>query len=388
MQHLELPTQVIKQLFQKSKALVPNTGQVILSLDYFLFNYDKENNFISVSSSKLDSEINCRYNLESEFTNTNSFSVLVPKEKIVELLSVIDDNTVNIFVDSSQLKIKSKQGNYKVSVISSEDFPKARLENISQAEFNCNYGKLQHILSKVSFASASEKDDLTNVLSNIYFELSKEMLKVTCTDAHILAHGKYNINCSSEQSHTVDNTTFSKVLGLNLSNPDADVSVKFYENYVNVNIIDGNYQYDYIVRLSHNNFVNYEAVIPTNSIESILVRKSIINTLKRVGLFANKHTNCIAVVYNKDNIVIKAEDVELNKEAQEIILSDDSNYVIKNNFPEETVGYNFKNLSDILNKMSTDFVTITQVSKNKATKIVDSDSIGEYVYLVMPIMLN
>jgi len=166
-----------------------------------------------------------------------------------------------------------------------------------------------------------------------------------------------------------------------LGHIDEDVKVE----YNDVNAVFTFESYKLVCRLVEGKYPNYEAVIPKdNPNKLILDRYQLLNSIKRVSIFANQSTNQIRLSISGQELVLSAEDLDYTNEARERL---NCNY----SGDDMEIGFNSKFFIEMLNNVDTKEVELELSTPSRAGLILPVDSEEEkeeIVMLVMPVMLN
>ena len=139
-----------------------------------------------------------------------------------------------------------------------------------------------------------------------------------------------------------------------------------------------------VCRLIDERYPDYENVIPSDNSNNITVDKSeILNSLKRISIYANKTTNQVRLKVSGSEILISAEDLDFSNEANERISCDHDGSDIE-------IGFNAKFLIEILSNILSDKVIFKLSQPNRAGLVLpeDIEDDEDLTMLVMPVMLN
>jgi DNA polymerase-3 subunit beta len=139
-----------------------------------------------------------------------------------------------------------------------------------------------------------------------------------------------------------------------------------------------------ITRLINEQYPNYEAVIPRENEKSLLVEKDqMMSTVKRVSVFSSTTTRQIRLELGQDQLVIRAEDLDMSSEAKETVACDYAGETME-------IGFNARYLVDVLNNVDGDSVRFEFSTPNRAGIVKPEQDAAdeEMLMLVMPVMLN
>jgi len=143
--------------------------------------------------------------------------------------------------------------------------------------------------------------------------------------------------------------------------------------------------YSLVCRLVDSKYPNYEAVIPKDNPNTLIVdRLQLLNKIRRVSFFANQSTNQIRLSISGQELVLSAEDLDFTNEAHERLnCSYDGS--------DLEIGFNSKFILEMLNNLSSEQVIMELSTPGRAgllLPVVEDDSDEEILMLVMPIMLT
>jgi len=139
-----------------------------------------------------------------------------------------------------------------------------------------------------------------------------------------------------------------------------------------------------ICRLIDERYPEYENVIPADNNNLMTIdRMEILNSLKRIAIYANKTTNQVRLKITGSELQISAEDIDFSNEANErLSCVHDGNDI--------EIGFNARFLIEMLSNMDTKEVTMMLSEPNKAGLLVPKDKGDneDILMLVMPVMLS
>ena len=139
-----------------------------------------------------------------------------------------------------------------------------------------------------------------------------------------------------------------------------------------------------ICRLIDERFPDYENVIPANNENFMSInRLEILNSLKRISIYANKTTNQVRLKITGSELHISAEDLDFSNEANERLSCEHDGEDIE-------IGFNAKFLMEMLNNLDSKEITLQLSEPNRAGLIVpkEKNDNEDILMLVMPVMLS
>jgi DNA polymerase-3 subunit beta len=131
-------------------------------------------------------------------------------------------------------------------------------------------------------------------------------------------------------------------------------------------------------------YPDYEAVIPTDNPNKLIVDRSLLlNCLRRVVIFANKTTHQVRLKISGSELNISSEDIDFANEAHERLSCQYEG-------EDMEIGFNAKFLIEMLNNLGGEEVLLEMSSTNRAGLLMPQthDEQEDVLMLVMPVMLN
>ena len=344
-------------------------------LDDFLFELKDDTLFVTASDLETTMTVSIPLTKAEE-----SGSVAIPAKILLDTLKTLTDIPVifNINAESLLVEISAGEGKYKMSGHKSDEFPQTPvLEQTSKLVLPS--GVMVDAINKTLFATGN--DELRPVMSGVYCELSSDHLIFVATDAHkLVRYRRSDAKSEKNMSFILPKKPLNQLRGI-LSGKESDVDLE----YTPTNAMFTFDNFRLICRLIEGKYPNYEAVIPTNNPNVLLIeRTQLLNSIKRVALFANQSTHQIRFHISGKELVLSAEDIDFSNEAKErLTCSYDGE--------DMDIGFNSRFLQEMLNNLETEQIRIEMSAPNRAGLIlpVDNDNKEEDILmLVMPVMLN
>jgi DNA polymerase III subunit beta len=371
MQFLVSSTALLKHLQSISGVLSTNNSLPIL--DNFLFEI-KDGELI-ISASDLETTMKTSLTIEAKQDGL----IAVPAKQILEMLKTFPEQPLNFDVneDNFAIEISSDNGRYNMAGQNADEFPRTiQVQNSNNIRVAGEV--VAKAINKTLFATGN--DDLRPVMSGVFCQFSPEDIIFVATDAHKLVRYR---RTDSESSGSSSFILPKKPLNLLKSNLKGEEEVLIEYNESNAV-----FTFNDIVltcRLVDGKYPNYEAVIPKVNPNVLTVdRISLLNSIKRVSIFANKTTHQVCLGIAGSELKISAEDVDFSNEAKERLTC---SYVGE----DMEIGFNSRFLMEMLNNIETSEVRIEMSEPSRAGIILPSNPDNEneeILMLVMPVMLN
>jgi DNA polymerase-3 subunit beta len=246
------------------------------------------------------------------------------------------------------------------------------------ASFDVEAKTLITAINRTIFAAGN--DDLRPVMSGIYFEFFEDNVRFVATDAHrLVRYARNDVQAGSSAQFIVPKKP------LNLLKNAASQAERVSMSYTESNACFRFDEVTIICRLIEGKYPNYEAVIPKeNPNRMVINRQSFLQAIRRVSIFANKTTHQVRLKLAGSELHVSAEDLDFSNEANERL---SCSYTGE----DMEIGFNSRFLMDMLNNLSSTEISLELSAPNRAGIIRPSEpeEAGEDVLmLVMPVMLN
>ncbi|WP_294818516.1 DNA polymerase III subunit beta [uncultured Flavobacterium sp.] len=352
---------------------VINSSNTLPILDNFLFELDGTE--LKVSASDLETTMSATLEIDSD----SKGSVAVPAKLLLETLKTFPEQPLTFTVeDNNTIEISSNSGKYALAYASGDEFPKAvTLEDPSSTIVPAEV--LSTAVSKTIFAAGN--DDLRPVMSGVFFQFSPQGLTFVATDAHkLVKYARTDVTASQVADFIMPKKPLTILKGI-LATSDAEVKIEYndsnatfsFDNYVlTCRLIDGKYP-------------NYEAVIPKENPNKLLIsRAQFQSSVRRVAIFSNKTTHQIRLKIAGTELNISAEDIDYSNKAEERLTCDYQG-------DDMQIGFNSRFLTEMLTNLQSDEIMLEMSLPNRAGILTPVDGLDEgetVTMLVMPVMLN
>lgn len=367
-------TLLLKQL--QAIGGVINSSNTLPILDNFLFELDKDG--LTISASDLETTMTAKVTVvKAERTG----SVAIPAKILLDTLKTFSDIPITFTIESKTtyaIEISAGEGKYKLTGHNADEFPKTpTLESFSSVEIESEV--LAKAINKSLFATGN--DELRPVMSGVFCQLSPENLTFVATDAHKLVRYRRSDAKSKEVSSFI---LPKKPLNLLKNLLLYDESIVKIE-YNNTNAFFAFSNFNLICRLIDGKYPNYDAVIPTNNPNKLIIERiPFLNSIKRVSIFSNQSTHQVRFKISGKELTLSAEDLDFANEAKERLSCQYEGEDIE-------IGFNSKFILEMLNNIDSDEVCLEMSAPNRAGLLLpvnNENKDEDLLMLVMPVMLN
>ncbi len=352
---------------------VITTNPVVPILENFLF--EIEDGKLIITASDLQTSMITELEVESK----ESGSIAVPARILLETLKNLPEQPVTFSIDeeSYSIEISSDNGRYKLAGENATDFPKIP-EVTDGVNVDISTDALSSAITNSIFATSN--DELRPAMTGVYIKLTPTNTTFVATDGHRLIRYR-RVDVVSEEDHDI--IIPRKALNLlNSTFPAENSNVVIEFNKANAFFHFNNIKM--ICRLIDEKFPDYENVIPAeNNNHMSIERLELLNSLKRISIYANKTTNQVRLKITGNELQISAEDLDFSSEANERLSCEHDGEDIE-------IGFNAKFMMEMLNNLDSKEITLQLSEPNRAGLIVpkEKNDNEDILMLVMPVMLS
>lgn len=302
--------------------------------------------------------------------------ILVPCEKVVQILRESKEELVNIDTDGNFTKVSLDGANFKLNtgdVFQVSEFPEIDPKTgINNGEpFKISATRLIEMLSKVSFCTAKESSRYT--LNGVLFHLSSGMLTLVATDGKRLALASESIENANEIKVVVPDRSLALLKSIPHEELDASITIgtshvwiKIGDTEVRLNILEGRFPkyQDLLVEDKH-------AFIKCISTKT----KELLSKVKLANLLLREQSKKVFFKAQKNRLELRASGIGIGE--SDISLDATAN-------EEITFCVNPDYLIDILKSWEGEEVVLKLKDSDSAMFISDAS----LTYLIMPISLK
>ena len=343
-------------------SLLATTGKVISNkntlpiLDYFLM--ELNGNELKVTTSDLETTLIGSITVDSV---ESEGTIAAPAKLMLDSLKEFSELPLTIDVNDKnwEITINWKSGSLSIPGASAVSYP------------------------AVPQLSAEKKElrlDVDMLVNGIYINLAPGALTFVGTDAHKLV--KYESEAENEVSASfILPKKPANLLKSVLLKEDDAIEVSFDSK----NAMFKLKSHTLVCRLIEGNYPNYNAVIPANNPNKVLVdRIELVNGIKRVAVCSNPTTNLIRMDIGDNRINLTAQDIDFSVSANETITC---------SYDGEPISIGFKStfLVEILSNMDTPTVVVELADSTRAgvfKPVYDDKQTSATLMLLMPMMIN
>ena len=347
---------------QLLSGVITNNNTVPI-INCFLFHLDE--GVLTIRATDLETTLVSKIEVETGAIEGLT-DIAVPSKLLLDIVKSLDDVPLQFSVDDATFSISISSGEGRYRLAASIMLPSSLLVNA---------------IGKTAFATAN--DELRQQMSGILCEINSENITFVATDAHKLVRYRRNdIKSDTPVSFILPRKPVLTLKNILSSNKEEmEVSVE----YNNTNAFFTFENFYIICRLVEGRYPNYDAAIPKDNPNKMTVdRNSFLNTLRRVGLFANQASHQVRLSIHEHELVVSAEDADFSNDADEKLPCQ------YEGDPME-IGFNAKFLTEMVSNVDSEQILLEMSHPSRAGIIFplnpDQDSNEDILMLVMPVML-
>ncbi|MBK9290393.1 MAG: DNA polymerase III subunit beta [Bacteroidetes bacterium] len=342
----------------------------------FLFNLDGQ--ILTVTASDLETTMIVK--LEADMAEGNG-EVAIPAKMLLEILKTFPDIpiTFQINLQTYAIELLAGEGKYKLAGHPGDEFPQPpTLEDAAGMTFPAEL--LVNAFEKTIFAVGN--DELRPTMSGVLCEMLPDYITFVATDAHkLVRYRRRDISAQQTASIILPKKPINQLKSLLASNPDANVYFEFTNK--NASFVFENFRL--VCRLIEGKYPNYEAVIPAQNPNKLTVdRLALLNSLRRVAIFANKSTMQVRFRITGQELLLSSEDPDFANEAKErLSCSYDGE--------DMEIGFNSRFFQEMLANLEQDAIRLEMSAPNRPGILMPAENDNpdeDILMLVMPVMIN
>ena len=366
-------TKLFAQLQALSKVIAPKNSLQILEDVLF----DLNGNKLTMTAS--DGETTIRTSIEVENAEGQG-KVASGAKLLLETLKEFPEQPLTFQIDDQNfsINITSENGTYSFVGANGNEYPEMPIEGAVSGRIDLPAELLLDAINKTIFCTAD--DELRPVMNGIYFDMLEDKIVLVATDAHrLVRYTNTSVSAPSAMNFILPKKPASLLKNV-LAKEDGQVAIVFGEK--NARFEFG--QTLVVCRQIEGRFPNYNAVIPQNNQNKVVVdRQTIINACKRVAVFANTGTSLLKLALTENSIKISAQDIDFSTSAEETIACSYTGAPM-------AIGFKAPFLIEILGSIASDDVVLELADPARAGLILpaENEPNEDLLMLLMPMLLN
>ena len=362
-------------VLQTSNKVVSNKNTLPI-LDNFLF--ELKDGVLKITASDLETTMIGTLKVDSM---EQEGVIAAPVKLMIDSLKEFSEQPLTIEANEStwEIQISWKTGKLAIPGTSGLSYPtQPALDEETKQEISVDTNLLLTGINKTTFATAD--DELRPVMNGVYVNIEPQAITFVATDAHKLVKYAASAETGTTASFILPKKPANLLRGV-LGKEDADIRMEFDDK----NVVFHLKNHTLVCRLIEGNYPNYNAVIPANNPNKVLVdRTELLNGIRRVAVCSNQATNLIKFEIEPNTINLTAQDLDFSVSAQESLTCDYEGEAIE-------IGFRSTFLVEILSNIETQNVSVELADSTRAgvfKPVYDEAPDTETLMLLMPMMIN
>lgn len=275
-------------------------------------------------------------------------SIAVPARRLLEITKEIDNQplTFNINENTFEIELLFLNGHFNFMGVDANEYPSPRQLPDDKRELMLPTSVVVKGINNTIYAVSP--DTARPVMTGIYWDIHESDITFVSSDTHKLV--KY-VNMEAAPGMVASFILPGKTAGIlrNLiGKEDADIKISFDAK-------GGLFEFgDYFLYsvFVNGNYPNYNRVIPENNPFTLMAdRVSLINSLRRINLFAPKSSNLVVLSLDGSEVRLSAQDLDYGTSAEERLTCEYNGNAM-------TVGFNGVFMVEILANMHDETIVL------------------------------
>lgn len=295
---------------------------------------------------------------------------VVDVKKIVEFLSFINDEKIELSVEGNQLIIKAVKIQGTFGFLSSQDFP--QLPKTEGVKTTLSPKFIKEKLKLVTFAAA--KDETRPVLTGTHFTQKENIGYIVSTDG-------FRLSLISDKTITLQTITLSAQVLEEVLKITEDKPINMYvsdeEKIVRFVVGDK----EIYTRIIEGDFPAFERVLPSqHKTRIILDRDELSRNIKLVSVFARDTSNTIVFKISKKGLTIHPRTIQSDSVVVEQPVEGFEG-------EDKKIAFNYRFVVDFLNNTESKTI-IFEAVESTSPGVFKLDNNEEFIHIIMPIRIE
>ncbi|MBT3300913.1 MAG: DNA polymerase III subunit beta [Bacteroidetes bacterium] len=347
---------------------------VIPILEYFLFEVDNEK--LRIVGTDLEVSIQGSIPVESK----EAGKIAIPAKMIIDILKTLPEQPITFTIneDNNSIELKSDNGKYKITGEVAEDFPKFPvLEDAT--EFKLSSSIMQDAINNTFFAVGN--DELKPALTGLFIDMGSDDITFVSTDGNkLVKFKKSNIGIDQPTSFILPRKALNVLKASNMGSDEDEIEVQFNK----VNALFKFQDTTIVCRLIDERFPDYNSAIPVELPNRMTInRHDLIDSLKRIQIFANKTTYQVRFNITGNELQLTSQDLDYANEAHERLSCEYAG-------EDMEIGFSARFLIEMLSSADSDEIVLSLTAHNRPGTITPATHADdeELIMLLMPIVIK
>lgn len=355
---------------------VLNSNNTLPILDDFLFRLNE--NELKITASDLETTM--IVSLIPDLAEGKG-EVAIPAKILLDTMKTFPDIPVTFEInpDTMAVELLAGEGKFRLAGHRSDEFPQLPVVgDANRLEIKAEV--LVSAFEKTIFATGN--DELRPAMSGVLCDMREDSITFVATDAHkLVKYRRLDVKSDFNATFILPKKPINQLKNVLASKQEEQVVIEF--NQTNAFFTFSNVKM--VCRLIEGRYPNYEVVIPAQNPNKLTIdRASLLNSLRRVAIFANQSTHQVRFKISGQELFLMAEDLDYSNEAKERLSCSYEGDDLE-------IGFNSRFFQEMLTNLSQFEVRLEMSAPSRAGILfpVDNENENEDILmLVMPVMLN
>ncbi len=320
-----------------------------------------------------DLEIAINYWIEADIQNEGE--ITIPSKLLTNYINYLKDDKVDVAIEEGDsVLIKTNDSKTKIKGIPASEFPSIPVVE-KEGAFTLKAKDLNTAINQVAFAAAL--NTTRPILTGVYFNVTKNELKMAATDSYRLAEKTIKTKDATGDITCIVPVKTILELGTILSSlkSDEDIEVTVSKNQIFFSVD----KIKITSRLIEGQFPNYQQVIPKDSLTKVPLNVSELSlVLKRINLFAKENNNKILLKVGQKGVIVTTDTTQYGVGEVEMKAAVDG----ENN----EIALNSQFLLDVLSNVGASEIVI-ELGEKTNPAILRVSGKDDYVHIIMPLKI-
>ncbi len=360
------------RLTAASKVLLSKNTMPILEC----FLLDVKNGHVSITASDGEKYLTTKVPL---IDCDNNVRLCVTAKKLMDSVKELAEQPLTIDYNPESHEIWGLHQTGKFSLIgqSADTYPVPKTLDDGATELKMNSSVLLKGINLCINATADE--ELRMVMTCVYLDIKEDGITFAATDGRkLVRHVTTAVKPGLETGLILPKKV--ALIAKNVLPGDAELTLCFDEERALIHTDD----IDFAFRKVEGNYLNYNAVIPTdNPYVASVDRGSLMGAMKRVSVFGNQSNGLTRMQLDSGAIKLTAQDVDYHTQAEENLTCEYDGTPI-------SIGFNCFYVIDMISVLDAETISVQLADPSRPAVIVPQGEPEEEqtTMLVMPMMLN
>jgi DNA polymerase-3 subunit beta len=343
-------------------------------LEHFLF--DVVNNRLTATATDLAIWMTVTLDVKGDTDG----KITVPAKRFTDTLRSLPDLDLDFSADTTtnRITVRTSTGEFNLTGDHHTAFPPTPdMEGTEQLELDGPV--LRKVIQKTTFAVS--QDELRPAMNGVLVEATPKGITTVATDGHRMVRYKFTpARAVGFERNVIIPVKTLHVVGRSLE--DEPATILLSKTHIRLKFPS----WEVVSRLIDEQYPRYESVIPAMTDEDKVLkanREALIQTIRRVALYANAATHQVRFDIAKDELRVAAQDVDFGWDAKEKLPCTFSDTVFM-------IGFNATYLVDLLSHVDGENILFHFSAPTRAGIILPEEALDgeDLLMLVMPVRLN